>query len=135
MFISVPVTHFNDEGGWKKQFDFPKITYVVSIVELSNAKPGYHEVCFLGVESTPAERFLITEKAYTTFRQLWLDHGSRLVPVYVVHPEGAYDSPGDSDVMPVQHAKRHRASVRGVFLFLCVCFKLYSIMSTRCCLV
>jgi hypothetical protein len=113
-YISVPVAHFNGIGGWKKQFEYPKRTYVVSIVEISNATPGVHEVCFLGVESTTEERFHINEEAYTKFRKMWLDHGKRMVPAYVLHPPGAGDVVEDGDAATTPRETK-RTSAQGAF--------------------
>ena len=91
-FISVPVVWFNNAGGWKDTFAYPKRTFVVTMVEFSNTVTRRHEMCIMGA---PSEyNFEIDQNAYTKFRKYWTDHGGRLVPCYTLKATttGAYES-------------------------------------------
>lgn len=81
--VSIPVQYFNDSGGWKKQFPFPKVTFVVAMVQYTNRVTQKHDMIFIG---TPAddkiELFQITDQAYIAFKELWWIHGSREIPTY-----------------------------------------------------
>ena len=82
--ISVPVSHFNNAGGWKKQFNYPNHTYVVSHVAYHDLAKEILEVCFLGAKAD--DTFTISIKAYHQFRKLWLSHGCRRTPTYEINP-------------------------------------------------
>jgi hypothetical protein len=88
--ISVPVMWFNNAGGWKDTFKYPKRTFIVTMVEFSNTATRRYEMCIMGASSE--DNFEIDHNAYTKFRKYWTDHGGRLVPCYTLQATttGAY---------------------------------------------
>jgi hypothetical protein len=80
--VSVPVSYFNNSGGWKAQFTNPAYTFVVALVEYHNASKDKVELCILGAQQGPDEVFNITSKTYIVFRALWVAHGGRMQPSY-----------------------------------------------------
>ena len=79
-FVSVPVTHFNNAGGWKKQFPSPNHSYVVSFVVYHHNNSTI-ELCILG--ALDDENFFINKEAYNQFKANWEMHRKRMTPSYV----------------------------------------------------
>jgi hypothetical protein len=80
--VSVPVAWFNNVGGWKKNFTHPDRTFVVAVVEYSDPATARHDMCILG--APPGENFEINQMAFEDFRALWILHGGRTLPSYVI---------------------------------------------------
>jgi hypothetical protein len=80
LVVSVPVSWFNNAGGWKDQFSHPNRTFVVAIVDLSHQDTSKHEMCIIG--QPREDNFFIDQNAYLEYRAMWLSHGSRMVPSY-----------------------------------------------------
>jgi hypothetical protein len=120
-FISVPVMWFNNSGGWKDTFTYPKRTYVVAMVEFSDIVARRHEMCIMGASSE--DNFALDQNAYTEFRKFWTDHGERLVPCYTLQATttGAY-------VDLVQPTTPKKAKRSGVLL----CTSMYVTSHTLC---
>ena len=82
--ISIPVTYFNGNNsvGWKSYFQNPILTYLVSIVVISDFNTARHEVSFLGAPPDNDSPVRIDQKVYMKMRNLWVQHGSREIPSY-----------------------------------------------------
>lgn len=78
--VSVPVTWFNLEGGWREGFDNPAITFVVATVYCSNTTTFMHEMCVLGTR--PNDNFNLDHDMFLENRKLWEQHGERTDPMY-----------------------------------------------------
>jgi hypothetical protein len=81
--ISVPVSYFNgsDITGWKSYFQHPKRSYVVALVLFTNFTTNRHEVGFLGAPPG-SDPVYIMHQMYVSMRNLWILHGSRMIPSY-----------------------------------------------------
>jgi hypothetical protein len=110
MVISVPVTHFNgpDNRGWKRYFQYPRLTYVVGVVEYSDCVRKRHEVTFLGSPYYPARNLDLTDAAYVIFRGVWEKHGQRLIPSYQLRNVFKSDAPAFDFQSPAKKGKRRK---------------------------
>ena len=108
--VSVPVVYFNNAGGWKKQFPNPKHTFMVCLVEYHH-NASRIELCCLGTPSSLEENFFVNAVACNKYRELWLAHGERMTPSYVVDvPVGGKYVDLSDDVFDKQPDKQLRST-------------------------